>query len=156
MRETSKPCPAPFLSRIRFTWYRNTTAESPGCGLVSPRHFSVSAQSYERTGPSTSRVVDRRESFFLSFFSLRSLLDSGNTFAILEDQLLRRCTHTISCVSDRYDFSLSLDWIFFFFGILSSFNFVKLILKTFLLFLDCVLRDRFDPFELLPDFIYPS
>lgn len=98
--------------------------------------------------------IDESLSFFLSFLSLRSLLDSGNTFAILEDQLLRRCTHTISCVSDRYDFSLSLDWIFFFFGILSSFNFVKLILKTFLLFLDCVLRDRFDPFELLPDFIY--
>lgn len=96
---------------------------------------------------------------FLSFFH-------SSPFDHFSIQVTRSRFSRISCsvvaptrsLASAIDTIFPFRWIgfFFFFGILSSFNFLKLILKTFLLFLDCVLRDRFDPFELLPDFIYPS
>lgn len=98
-----------------------------GCGLVSPRHFSVSGLD-QKTGPHerTNRVyvssspIEPR-SFLLSSFTRRQLaprLTRGS------DQLLRRCcTHTISCVSDR-DRS---DFFFFFFFVLSLGDSVPLV-----------------------------
>lgn len=69
-RETSKPC-APFLSRIRFTWYRNTTAESRGA--VS-RHFSVSAPtSGAEPVPSSNERVHTTSCVFLPLLPSLSL-----------------------------------------------------------------------------------
>lgn len=75
VRETSKPC-APFLSRIRFTWYRNTTAESRGAVSFRRGTFLSPLRTTSRTGPSSNERVHATSCFFLSLpSSLRWLLE---------------------------------------------------------------------------------
>lgn len=124
VRETSKPC-APFLSRIRFTWYRNTTAESRGAVSFRRGTFLSSLRTTSRTGPSSN---ERVHELFLSFSPFFPSMTSRTRSRFSRISCSCRRTHTISCVRDRdrYDFSLSFDrflWIFFSF----LWNFSRLI-----------------------------
>lgn len=137
VRETSKPC-APFLSRIRFTWYRNTTAESRGAVSFRRGTFLSPLRAEPvplRTNESTPRVV----SFFLSLLPFD---DFSNTFAILEDQLLLS-SHPHDLLRQRsrsirfFPFvrQIFMDFLFFSLEFFTSYllgNFIKPILKTFL------------------------